>query len=126
MFFVVALLLTFIIQLRFPKNLIQERVSQLVCKGNKTECEKLMQKTVTTHQYNLQLLMTEICKTKHSLNPTFIRDIFTEGNNQYNLRNENHLQLPAAKATTYGLETMEYRGCLCGPYYQKKLKIPGL
>ena len=28
------------------------------------------------------------------------------------LRNENHLRLPVAKTTTYGLETIEYRGCL--------------
>ena len=61
---------------------------------------------------NLQLVMIEIYKTKHSLNPTFMRDVFAERNNQHNLRNENHLRLPVAKTTTYGLETIEYRGCL--------------
>ena len=71
-----------------------------------------MERTLTTHQHKLQLLMTEIYKTKHSLNPTLMRDVFDERNNQPNLRNENHLRLPVAKTTTYGLETIEYRGYL--------------
>ena len=71
-----------------------------------------MKRTLTTHQHNLQLLMIEIYKTKHSLNPTFMRDFFAERNNQHNLRNENNLRLPVANTTTYGLETIEYRGCL--------------
>ena len=60
---------------------------QLVCKGSETECENLMKRTLTTHQHNLQLLMIEIYKTKHSLNPTFMRDVFAERNNQHNVRN---------------------------------------
>ena len=91
-------------------NLIQERAFRLVCKGSETECENLMKRTLTTHQRNLQLLMIEIYKTKHSLNPTFMRDVFAERSNQHNLRNENYLRLPVAKKTTYGLETIEYRG----------------
>ena len=71
-----------------------------------------MKKTVTTHQRKLQLLMIEMYKTKHNLNPAFMRDVFTERNNHYNLRNENHLQLPVAKITTNGLENIEHRGCL--------------
>ena len=77
---------------------------RLVCKGNKTQCEKLIDETLATHKHNLQLLMIEVFKTKHSLNPTFARDVFTERNNQHNLGSENHLQLPAAKTTAYGLE----------------------
>ena len=96
-----------------PKlNLIQKRALRLVCKGSETECENLMKRTVTTHQHNLPLLMIEIYKTKHSLNPTFMRGVFAERNNQHDLRNENHLRLPVAKTTTYGLETIKYRGCL--------------
>ena len=72
-------------------------IVRLVCKGSETEYEKLMKKTFTIHQHNLQLLMIEVYKTKHNLNPTFMRDVFTERNNQYNLRSENHLQLPVAE-----------------------------
>ena len=101
-------------------SLIQERALRLVCKGSETECENLMKRTLTTHQHNLQLLMIEISKTKHSLNPTIMREVFAERNNQHNLRNQNHLRLPVAKTTTCGLETIEYRGCLLW----STLKIP--
>ena len=33
---------------------------------------------MTIHRCNLQLLMIEIFKTKNSLNPTFMKDIFAE------------------------------------------------
>ena len=56
-------------------NLLQERVLQLVCRGSETECEKVMKRTLTTHQHHLQLLIIEIYKTKHSFNPTFMRDV---------------------------------------------------
>ena len=47
------------------------------------QCEKLMNKTVTTHQHNVQLLMIEVYKKKHCLNPTFMRNAFVVNNNQY-------------------------------------------
>ena len=59
-------------------NFIQKRVLRLVCEGIETGHEKLMNKTLTTHQHNLQLQMTEIYKTKHRLNPSFLKGIFTE------------------------------------------------
>ena len=45
-------------------NLTRERALRLVCKGSETEFEKLMKRTLTTHQHNLQLLMIEIYKTR--------------------------------------------------------------
>ena len=52
-------------------NFIRKRALRLVCKGSETGHENLMNKTLTTHQHNLQLLMIEIWfKTKHGLNPT--------------------------------------------------------
>ena len=93
-------------------NLIQERALRLICKGSETECENLMKRTLTTHQHTLQLVLIKIYKTKYSLNPTFMMDVLAERNNQHSLRNENHLRLPVAKTTTYGIETIEYRGCL--------------
>ena len=41
-----------------------------------------------------------------------MRDVFAERNNQHNVRNENNLQLPVAKTTTYALDNIKYRGCL--------------
>ena len=103
-------------------NRIQERALRLVCKGSDTEFEKLMKNTLTTHQHNLQLLMIEIYKTKNNLNPSIMRDVFTEKENRYKLRSENHLQLPMAKTTTYGIENIQYRGCLLWSTLPKEIK----
>ena len=90
---------------------VHERALRLVCKDSESELEKLKKKYGTIHQHNLQLLMTEIFKTKNNLNPIFMKKIFTERNMQYSLRNENHLRLPKVKTTTYGIENIQYRGC---------------
>ena len=68
-------------------------------------------KSLTIHQCNFQLLMIEIFKTKYNLNPTFMKDIFTEKNNYYSLRNPNHSQLPKARTTIYGTQNIQLRGC---------------
>ena len=90
---------------------IHERALRLVCKDSESELEKFKKKYGTIHQHNLQLLIIEIFKTKNNLYPTFMKNIFTEGNIQYSLRSENHLQLPKVKTTTYGIENIQYRGC---------------
>ena len=64
-------------------NLIRERALRLVCKGSEIECQNLMKRTLTTHQHNLQLSLIETYKTKHSLNPTFMRDVLAERHNQH-------------------------------------------
>ena len=92
-------------------NRIHARALRLVCKDSESELEKLKKKYGTIHQHNLQLLMIEIFKTKNNLNPTFMKNIFTERNIPYSLRSENHLRLPKVKTTTHGIENIQYRGC---------------
>ena len=65
---------------------------------------------VSIHVKNLQLLMTEIYKTKAGLSPPFTKDIFTERNTGYNLRYGNDSQLPKVHTTTYGIETISFLG----------------
>ena len=50
--------------------------SELLSKGN----------SVTIHQRNLQLLATEIFKTKNELNPKVMEEIFIFRNLDYNLQ----------------------------------------
>ena len=50
-------------------------------------------KSVTVHQRNLQLLATEIFKTKNKLNPKIMEEIFTFKNVDYDLRNNTSLKL---------------------------------
>ena len=66
--------------------------------------------SVTTHERNLQLLMTEIFKTKSKLNPDFMTDIFKERSVSYNLRKGYDTPLPVVRTTTYGIETVSYIG----------------
>ena len=54
--------------------------------------------------------MIEIYKTKKSLNPSFMSEIFEARDVQYDLRNKNTLSIPNAKTTSYGIETVRYLG----------------
>ena len=68
-----------------------EKALRLVCKGSESKLDKLKEKYMIIHQHNMQLLMVEIFKTNHNLNPTFTKNIFDERDVQYNLRSKNHL-----------------------------------
>ena len=60
--------------------------------------------SVSIHTRNLQLLMTEIFKTKFDLNPPFMKDFFTERGNG------NDAQLPKARTSTFGVQALAYLG----------------
>ena len=66
---------------------------------------------VPIHIRNLQLLMTEIYKTKWELNPSFMKEIFVEKHSPYGIRSCDNLQLPQARTTCNGLDTISFRGC---------------
>ena len=63
---------------------------------------------VSIHVKNLQLIMTEIYKAKSGLSPPFMKDIFAERNNGYNLRHGNDSQLLNVHTATYGIETISF------------------
>ena len=44
---------------------------------------------VSIHVKNLQLLMTEVYKTRPGLSPPFMKDVFAERNTGYNLKHGN-------------------------------------
>ena len=64
--------------------------------------------------------MVEIFKTKNNL--TFMKGTFTERNAQYNLRSENHLQLPNVKTAKYGIEDIQYIGSHLWTSLPKEIK----
>ena len=49
-------------------------------------------KSVSIHQKNLQILATEICKTKNDVGPKILKDTFCFIQKPYNLRNDPELQ----------------------------------
>ena len=60
--------------------------------------------SVSVHKRNLQLLMTEIYKTKSNITPSFMTEIFIEKNPPYHLRNRSLLQMPKARTVRFGID----------------------
>ena len=75
---------------------IHERVLPIAYKDYENDFGFLLEqsKLVPIHVRSLQLLMTEICKTKCGLNPPFMKDIFMQRNISHSLRHGNDAQLP--------------------------------
>ena len=87
-------------------NNIHERALRLTYKDNKSSFTQLLEKnhSVTVHQKNLQVLVTEIFKVKNSLAPDIMKDVFELKEPLYNLRSEsNHFTRRNVKTTYYGL-----------------------
>ena len=103
-------------------NRIQERALKLVCKDSGRELEVEREKNLSNHQRNLQLLMIEIYKVKHNISPEFMKDVFFEIHNNYNLQSDNHLRLPKIVTTKYGTENVMYRGYILWSSLPKDIK----
>ena len=76
-------------------NSLHERVLRVVYRDYNATFSELLSKdkSVTIHQRNLQLLATEIFKTKNELNPKIMKEIFTFKNVNYDLRNNTSLKI---------------------------------
>ena len=93
-------------------NRIHERALRIAYKDYKSSFNTLLEKdnSVSIHAKNLQTLMIEMFKTKVNINPPFMKEIFCERTVTYNLRNNNEFLLPRVRTTSYGSETIKYRG----------------
>ena len=93
-------------------NKIHKRALRIAIKDTPSKFEDLLKKaaSVTIHQRNLQLLITEIYKTKHDLNPKFMGEFFVEKNFPYNLRVKNHLSVSVPCTNAYGMKAIRYTG----------------
>ena len=83
-------------------NNIHERALRLTYKDNKSSFKQLLEKdhSVTVHQKNLQVLVTEIFKVKNNLAPDIMKDEFELKEPSYNLRSEsNHFTHRNIKTT---------------------------
>ena len=93
-------------------NLTQERALRIAYNHYGNDFGFLLEQTksVPIHVRNLQLLMTEMYKTKFDLNPTFMKDIFIERNISYNLRRGNDARIPKVRTTSFGIKSIAYLG----------------
>ena len=110
-------------------NRIHERALKLAYKNNVSAFEQLLakNKSITSHERNLQLFMTEIFNAKSKLNPDFMTDIFKKMSVSYNLRKGFDKLLPVVRTTTYGIETISHIGNKLWQILPSSLKsIPNL
>ena len=63
-------------------------------------------KPVSIHQRNLQILATDIWKTRNDLGPEIMKDIFHSVQKPYNLRNDSTLQRRRNRTVYYGTESI--------------------
>ena len=89
-------------------NSLHERALRVVYRDYNATFSELLSKdkSVTIHQRNLQLLATEIFKTKNELNPKIMEEIFTFKNVDYDLRNNTSLKIGNLKTVYYGTESL--------------------
>ena len=90
-------------------NKIHERALRLVYK-NETflSFDDLLKRdrSVSIHQKNLQILATEIYKTKNDLGPKIMKDTFHFIQKPYNLRNDPELQRRKNRTVYFGTENI--------------------
>ena len=93
-------------------NWIHERALRLVYQNNLSFSELLdLDNSVTVHQKNLQVLVTEIYKVKNGIAPEIMKDIFELQNPSYNLRSTcNQFRRENIKTVHYGLQSVRYLG----------------
>ena len=99
-------------QLNQKINKIQERALRITYKDTESTFSELLQKecAVTIHTKNLQILMTEMYKSKNELNLSFMREIFRENTTHYNLRNNNEFTQPRVRSVSNGTESVRFKG----------------
>ena len=67
---------------------------------------------VSIHQSHLCALICKVFKSSNNLNPEFMWLYFVFKSITYNIRKDPLLRLPAAKSTSYGINSVLFRACL--------------
>ena len=99
-------------QLNQKINKIQERALRITYKDTESTFNELLQKdsAATIHTKNVQILMTEMYKTRNGLNPSFMEEIFCDNTTYYNLRNNNEFFQSRVRSVNNGTESVRFKG----------------
>ena len=86
--------------------------SQHNAKTHSLSFEELLEldKSFTIHHRNLQKLATEMFKVKHDLSPSFMKNVFPDSTNYYDIRNEPAFKMSNIRTVFNGTETISFRG----------------
>ena len=90
-------------------NKIHEKALRLVYKDKTNlSLDDLLKKdkSVSIHQRNLQILATEIYKTRNDLGSEIMKDIFHSVQKPYNLKNDSTLQSRRNRTVYFGTESI--------------------
>ena len=93
-------------------NKLHERALRLVYSEERLSFEELLDldNSMTIHHRNIQKLAIEMYKVKNNISPLPVREIFSENNNSYDLRNKRCWETAKTRTVLYGTETVRYRG----------------
>ena len=93
-------------------NRLHERALRLVYKDSISTFDELLLKdnSFTIHHRNLQKLVTEIFKVKNNLSPPFMKEVFSDSINPYNLRQYPEFKKSNIHTVSNGTETISFRG----------------
>ena len=91
---------------------IQERCLRIIYKDYESSYDRLLDRTNTTKLAisRLRILILEVFKSIHMLNPKCISDLFELKSTSFSLRNNVKVLQPKRRTTTYGLRTSSYTG----------------
>ena len=93
-------------------NRIHERALRVAYNNNVSSFQELLLKdnSVTIHNRNLQVLVTEMFKVKLGLSPVIMTSVFQSRECNYNLRNFNQFRSECVNSVYYGTERLSCLG----------------
>ena len=93
-------------------NRLHERALRLVYSDTNLTFEELLEldNSFTIHHRNLQKLAIEMYKVKHNLSPPFMKNVFPQSENPYNLCSKPEFESSNIRTVYNGSETISYRG----------------
>ena len=102
---------------RKKKNLKIQKIQHKAIKGiynSSKNYDDLLRDNnqVSIHQSHLRALICEVFKSLNNLNTEFMWSYFVFKNITYNIRKGPLLRLPAAKSTSYGINSVLFRAYL--------------
>ena len=91
-----------------------KRALRILLKDYDSSFDELLKKSesVKRHVQNLQKLMIEIYKTVNNLNPSYLWEFLEKKVVKSDLRTKNLCRLPKIRTTTFGIESLSFRGSL--------------